>query len=170
MLTFDGQLVCPVAERQEDNLTHPTTCRSRAPCGASRAMSALPATRCAAASTINGRTWDTPFCQAAAWAAPPSRLVTPFPTFQLPSSSCRELLRCVHSDAMLSSRFPVETHDVVSRAPTGRFDVAVSRHCIQVLGRDAARRALANIAKALRPGDAIIIVGSGTCRRPINGA
>ena len=37
--------------------------------------------------------------------------------------------------------------------------MAVLRFFIQVLGRDSARRALANIAKVLRPGGAIIIVG-----------
>jgi 3-hydroxy-5-methyl-1-naphthoate 3-O-methyltransferase len=36
--------------------------------------------------------------------------------------------------------------------------VAVLRFFIQVLGRDSARRVLANLAKALRPGGAIIIV------------
>jgi len=63
------------------------------------------------------------------------------------------------AEAKLSNRIRVETHDVVSSAPAGRFDVAVLRFFIQVLGRDAARRCLANIAKALRPGGCIIIVG-----------
>ena len=63
------------------------------------------------------------------------------------------------AEAKLSHRISVETHDVVSSAPAGRFDVAVLRFFIQVLGRDTAHRALANIAKVLRPGRAIIIVG-----------
>ena len=63
------------------------------------------------------------------------------------------------TDAKLSNRIQVEAHDVVGSAPTGQFDVAVLRHFIQVLGRDAARRALVNIARALRPGGVIIIVG-----------
>jgi len=63
------------------------------------------------------------------------------------------------AEAKLSDRIRVETHDVVSSVPAGQFDVAVLRHFIQVLGRDTARRALANVGRALRPGGALIIVG-----------
>jgi len=62
------------------------------------------------------------------------------------------------AEADLSDRIRVDSLDAVASAPLGQYDVAVLRYFIQVLGKDAARRALSNIAKALRPGGEIIIV------------
>ena len=63
------------------------------------------------------------------------------------------------AEAKLSDRISAVAIDVVNHAPVGMFDVAVLRFFIQVLGRDAARRALKNIGQALRSGGQLIIAG-----------
>jgi len=63
------------------------------------------------------------------------------------------------AEANLSGRIRAAAVDVTATPPDGIFDVAVLRFFIQVLGKDAARRALANVGKALRSGGQLIIVG-----------
>jgi SAM-dependent methyltransferase len=63
------------------------------------------------------------------------------------------------AEAKLSKRIRAVAVDVVEQAPSDMFDVAVLRFFIQVLGREAARRALKNIGKAIRSGGQLIIVG-----------
>jgi hypothetical protein len=62
------------------------------------------------------------------------------------------------AEAGLSHRIRIVTHDVVSLAPDGQFDEVVLRFFIQVLGKEAARRALVNVAEAMRPGGEIIVI------------
>jgi hypothetical protein len=61
--------------------------------------------------------------------------------------------------AKLANRVQVLAADVLVRAPEGRFDAAVLRNLIQVLGPDAARRALQNVGAAIGRGGALFIVG-----------
>ncbi|MDP6344575.1 MAG: methyltransferase [Alphaproteobacteria bacterium] len=49
--------------------------------------------------------------------------------------------------------------DVVSEPPPGRYDLAVLRAFLQVLGPNAAARALANVAQSIEPGGEIFIIG-----------
>jgi O-methyltransferase domain/Dimerisation domain len=62
-------------------------------------------------------------------------------------------------EAKLANRVQVLVGDILERAPEGRFDVAVLRNLIQVLGPDAARRALWNAAAAIEAGGWLFIVG-----------
>ena len=59
----------------------------------------------------------------------------------------------------MTDRVQVRAADVLACAPGGRFDVAVLRNLIQVLGPDEARRALHNVGEAIEPGGLLIIVG-----------
>jgi len=63
------------------------------------------------------------------------------------------------NEARLEDRVQVLTADVLQRAPEGRFDAAVLRNLIQVLGPDDARRALRNVGEAIDRGGALFIVG-----------
>ena len=62
-------------------------------------------------------------------------------------------------EAKLGDRVQVLAGDIVERAPERRFDVAVLRSLIQVLGPTQARRALCNVGQAIDPGGAIFVVG-----------
>jgi methylase of polypeptide subunit release factors len=52
-------------------------------------------------------------------------------------------------EAKLANRVRVLVGNIVKRAPEGRFDVAVLRNLIQVLGPDEARRTLQSAGEAL---------------------
>jgi 2-hydroxy-4-(methylsulfanyl)butanoate S-methyltransferase len=62
-------------------------------------------------------------------------------------------------ESKLVNRVQVIVADILERAPEGRFDVAVLRSLIQVLGPDAARRALRNVGEAINRGGWLFIVG-----------
>ena len=62
-------------------------------------------------------------------------------------------------EAQLADRVNVLATDIVERPPEGRFDVAVLRNLIQVLGVDAARQALRNVGKVIDHGGWLFIVG-----------
>lgn len=62
-------------------------------------------------------------------------------------------------EAGMSDRVKVSTLDIVQCAPEGRYDVAVLRYIIQVVGPDMSRRMLSNIASALVPGGCAFIIG-----------
>lgn len=55
----------------------------------------------------------------------------------------------------------IEVGDIVLASPRGEHDAVVLRALVQVLSRDAAARAIANAARALRPGGTIYIAGGG---------
>lgn len=63
------------------------------------------------------------------------------------------------NEAELAGRILVQVGDVVERAPEGRFDAAVMRSLVQVLGREQAGRALRNVAAAMEPGAELFIAG-----------
>ena len=58
-------------------------------------------------------------------------------------------------------RVAIEAGDIVATSPRGEHDAVVLRALVQVLSRDAAARAIANAARALRPGGTIYIAGGG---------
>jgi SAM-dependent methyltransferase len=60
--------------------------------------------------------------------------------------------------AGLSDRIEVIEADIVAASPPGRYDAAVMRALIQVMGREEAARAIANIRPALRPGGWLYIL------------
>ncbi|HEV2550559.1 MAG TPA: methyltransferase [Stellaceae bacterium] len=62
-------------------------------------------------------------------------------------------------NAGFAARIKVQATNVVERAPEGRFDVATLRNLVQVLGPDDARRAIANIGRAVAPGGLLLIIG-----------
>jgi cyclopropane fatty-acyl-phospholipid synthase-like methyltransferase len=62
-------------------------------------------------------------------------------------------------NAGLAARIKVQASNVVERVPEGRFDVATLRNLIQVLGPEQARRALANVGRAVAPGGLLLIIG-----------
>jgi O-methyltransferase/methyltransferase family protein len=62
-------------------------------------------------------------------------------------------------EAKLARRVQVVAGDILERAPDGRFDAAVLRSLIQVLGPNEARRAIYNVGQAINAGGAIFIVG-----------
>jgi SAM-dependent methyltransferase len=63
------------------------------------------------------------------------------------------------NEAKLANRVHVLVGDIVKRAPEGRFDGAVLRNLIQILGPDDARSTLRSAGEALRPGGVLLIVG-----------
>ena len=67
------------------------------------------------------------------------------------------IARSFVEEAGLAGRVRVLAADVVERPPEGRFDVAVLRFVIQVLGPDQARRVLRNVGEAIEPGGASLI-------------
>jgi cyclopropane fatty-acyl-phospholipid synthase-like methyltransferase len=69
------------------------------------------------------------------------------------------IARSFVGEAGLAERVQVRAADVVERPPEGRFDVAVLRFLIQVLGPEQARRILQNVGRAIEPGGAVFIVG-----------
>jgi SAM-dependent methyltransferase len=62
-------------------------------------------------------------------------------------------------EARLTDRVTVLAADILEHAPEERFDVAVLRNLIQVLGPDAARRALRNVGQVIDHGGWLFIVG-----------
>jgi hypothetical protein len=77
--------------------------------------------------------------------------------FELPRVA--DIARSFVEEASMTDRVRVRAADVLACAPEGRFDVAVLRNLIQVLGPDDARRALRNVGEAIDPGSLLIIVG-----------
>jgi len=69
------------------------------------------------------------------------------------------IARSMVHEAKLANRVQVLAADILERAPEGRFDAAVLRNLIQVLGPDAARRALQNVGAAIERGGALFVVG-----------
>jgi 2-hydroxy-4-(methylsulfanyl)butanoate S-methyltransferase len=69
------------------------------------------------------------------------------------------IAKSIVKEAKLEDRVRVLAGDVRERAPEGRFDAAVLRNLIQVLGRDDAGRTLQNVGGAIDPGGALFIVG-----------
>jgi O-methyltransferase domain/Dimerisation domain len=69
------------------------------------------------------------------------------------------IARSFVEEAGLAGRVRVLAADVVERPPEGRFDVAVLRFVIQVLGPDQARRVLRNVGEVIEPGGTIFVVG-----------
>lgn len=63
------------------------------------------------------------------------------------------------AEAKLSDRIATQPVDATSQPIAGFFDAAVLRFFIQVLSRDAAKRALKAVANALHPGGRLIIIG-----------
>jgi len=63
------------------------------------------------------------------------------------------------ADAGMSGRIAVLDADLVATPPAGRYDAAVLRALVQVLGPEQARQVVANVAAALAPGAEIFIVG-----------
>jgi len=59
----------------------------------------------------------------------------------------------------LVDRVAVIEDDLIERSPKGSYDVAVFRNFLQVLSRDQARRALANVGQSIERGGTIYIVG-----------
>jgi SAM-dependent methyltransferase len=62
-------------------------------------------------------------------------------------------------EAQLTDRVTVLAADILEDPPEGRFGVAVLRNLIQVLGPDAARRALRNVGQVIDQGGWLFIVG-----------
>ena len=67
--------------------------------------------------------------------------------------------RAMVREAKLGDRIEVVDGDICRDVPPGRFDVAVLRNLIQVLGPDQARSALRNVGAAVEPGGSLIIAG-----------
>jgi hypothetical protein len=67
--------------------------------------------------------------------------------------------RAMVREAKLQDRIEVVDGNICCDVPPGRFDVAVLRNLIQVLGRDEARSALCNVGLAVEPGGCLIIIG-----------
>jgi hypothetical protein len=60
-----------------------------------------------------------------------------------------------------AGRIALEAGDITRRPASGRHDLAVLRALLQVLDRDAARRALRHAAQSLAPGGEVLISGGG---------
>ena len=69
------------------------------------------------------------------------------------------IARAVVQESNLANRVHVLAADILEGAPEGCFDVAVLRNLIQVLGSNAARRALRNVGQMIEPGGWLFIVG-----------
>jgi 16S rRNA G1207 methylase RsmC len=63
------------------------------------------------------------------------------------------------AEAEMTGQIDVINADLVATPPAGRYDVAVLRALLQVLGPDAAARVVANVGAAIDPGGEIFIVG-----------
>jgi len=61
--------------------------------------------------------------------------------------------------AGLDGRIRVDGCDVVAGAPQGRYDLVALRSVLQVLGREDAARALANVGHAVEPGGRLYLRG-----------
>jgi SAM-dependent methyltransferase len=68
------------------------------------------------------------------------------------------IARATLAAAGLSQRIDVIEANIVEAPPPGRYDAAVMRALIQVMGRDEAGRAIANIRPALAPGGWLYIL------------
>jgi hypothetical protein len=69
------------------------------------------------------------------------------------------IAQSVVDESKLGDRVRVVAADIVERAPEQRFDAAVLRNLLQVLGAEGARRAVRNVGQAMDEGGAIFIVG-----------
>jgi predicted O-methyltransferase YrrM len=69
------------------------------------------------------------------------------------------IARSFVEEAGLADRIRVLAADVVERPPEGRYDLAVLRFVLQVLGPDQARRVLRHVGEAMEPGGAVLVVG-----------
>jgi SAM-dependent methyltransferase len=58
-------------------------------------------------------------------------------------------------------RVSIEAGDILAGAPQGQHDAAVLKAFVQVLSAENAERAIANVARALRAGGKLYIIGSG---------
>lgn len=65
------------------------------------------------------------------------------------------------ADSGVADRISVIELDAINETPPGTYDAAVMRAFLQVIGPDEARRAVANVARAIEPGGALYISGSG---------
>lgn len=64
-------------------------------------------------------------------------------------------------ESRVAERIRIAASDVTAEPPPGRFDVAVLRALVQVLGLEQARAAIVNVGRAMVPGGRIYIVGAG---------
>lgn len=65
------------------------------------------------------------------------------------------------AESSVAERVHVIDADVVAAPPPGTYDIAVMRALVQILAPDDARRAVANVGRAIEPGGAIYITGNG---------
>jgi ubiquinone/menaquinone biosynthesis C-methylase UbiE len=64
------------------------------------------------------------------------------------------------AEAEASGRVSVMSRDIIQQPITGSYDVAVLRAVIQVLSAEDARQTINNVAKVVKPGGSIYILGS----------
>ena len=64
------------------------------------------------------------------------------------------------SSAGLAARIRVVSHDITAIPLAGSHDAAVLRNLLQILAADHARRVVENVARSLRPGGEIFILGA----------
>jgi SAM-dependent methyltransferase len=64
------------------------------------------------------------------------------------------------SSAGLSARIRVVTHDITAMPLAGSHDAAVLRNLLQVLAVDHAQRVVDNVARSLKPGGEVFILGA----------
>lgn len=63
------------------------------------------------------------------------------------------------SEAQMDERIDVIDADLVTAPPAGRYDAAVLRALLQVLGPEAASAVVANVGRTVEPGGEIFIIG-----------
>jgi SAM-dependent methyltransferase len=69
------------------------------------------------------------------------------------------IARTFVEQAELEHRIQVLAANLVERAPDDRFDIAVVRNLLQVLGPDDARRVVEHVGQVMAPGGTVLIVG-----------
>jgi hypothetical protein len=79
--------------------------------------------------------------------------------FELPRNArlAADILRAMPG----GDRVTIEAGDILAAPPAGTHDAVVMRALVQVLGPDAAARAISHAAAALRPGGTLYIIGGG---------
>lgn len=70
------------------------------------------------------------------------------------------ITRQIVAEAGLDGRVRVESVDLVVSPLVGSYDVAILRNVVQVLGPEEAPRALAHVARAVRPGGEVYVIGT----------